>query len=100
MAQQPQLFRVKATKMFKASIGGAQPQMINPGDVVEVDRWMAGMLIQSEKAEVTKENLAINPNYQAPVRPAAADTFSLLARAVENLTKIVQEFGSARQKSH
>jgi hypothetical protein len=92
MAQQEQRFRVKALKMFKVSIAGAAPQMVNPGDVVEVDRYMYGMLVQSEKAERTEEKLYINPNYRAPARPVSAmDPFSVLAAQVANLTKVVQE---------
>jgi len=100
MAQPQSLFAVKAKKMFKASVGGALPQMINPGDVVEVDRYMAGMLVQSEKAELTQDKPRINPDYKPPERTAAAsDPIALLTRTVENLTKIVQEFMSGRQKA-
>jgi len=91
MAQQAML-RVKAKKMFKASIQGATPVMVNPGDVVEVDRYMAGMLVQSEKADLTQDKPHINPDYKAPARAAAGtDPLSLLTRAVESLTQIVQE---------
>lgn len=86
------MLRVKAKKMFKSSINGATPVMVNPGDVVDVDRYMAGMLVQSEKAELSQEKLHINPDYKAPERAAAAaDPYSLLTRAVESLTQIVQE---------
>ena len=99
--QQPALVRVQAKKMFKASISGALPVMINPGDVVEVDRYMAGMLVQSEKAELTEAKPRINPDYRAPERAAAgSDPVALLTRTVESLTKIVQEFMSGRQKAH
>jgi len=102
MAQQPALVRVQAKKMFKASISGALPVMVNPGDVVEVDRYMAGMLVQSEKAELTELKPRINPDYKAPERPASsADTLSLLTRAVENLTRIVQEtLGRPKGQGH
>lgn len=102
MAQQPALMRVKAKKMFKASISGALPVMVNPGDVVEVDRFMAGMLVNSEKADLTDEKPHINPNYKAPERLVfAADPIALLTRAVESLTKIVQELtGSKQGKLH
>jgi len=93
MAQQhEQKFRVKAKKMFKVSIGGGVPVMVNPGDVVDVDRYMFGMLVQSEKAERTEDKPYINPDYKAPARAASsADQLSLLTRAVESLTQIVQE---------
>lgn len=99
MAQNEQKYRVKAKKMFKVSINGGLPQMVNPGDVVEVDRYMFGMLIQSEKAERTEEKLFVNPDYKAPERPASAlDPVGLLTRTVENLTKVVQELVGDRQK--
>jgi hypothetical protein len=99
MAQQPALMKVKAKKMFKASISGALPVMVNPGDVVEVDRFMAGMLVNSEKAELTDEKPRINPDYKAPERlPSVSDPIGLLTRAVEHLTKIVQELTSDKQK--
>ena len=101
MAQQPALVRVQAKKMFKASISGALPVMVNPGDVVEVDRYMAGMLVNSEKAELTEQKPRINPDYKAPERTASgSDPVALLTRTVENLTKIVQELMSGRQKAH
>jgi hypothetical protein len=100
MAQPQQTFSVKAKKMFKASVGGALPQMINPGDVVEVDRYMAGMLVQSEKAELTQEKSRIDPNYKAPERAAfGSDPIALLTRAVDNLTTIVKELVSGRSKA-
>lgn len=99
MAQQSNV-RVRAKKMFKASIGGALPVMVNPGDVVEVDRFMAGMLVQSEKAEVTQEKLFINADYKAPERaPEPNDQVGLLTKAVESLTRIVQEL-SGRKGAH
>lgn len=99
MAQQ-QLMRIKAKKMFKVSLGGALPVMVNPGDVVEVDRFMAGMMVQSEKADVTQDKLFVNPDYKAPERVSVSnDPVSLLTRTVENLTRIVQEM-IGRQKSH
>jgi hypothetical protein len=99
MAQQEQKFRVKAKKMFKVSIGGGAPMMVNPGDVVDVDRYMFGMLVQSEKAERTDEKPFINPDYKAPERTASAsDPVGLLTRAVDNLTRIVQELVGERQK--
>lgn len=86
--------------MFKASIGGALPVMVNPGDVVEVDRFMAGMLVQTEKAELTDDRPRINADYKAPERaPAQSDQVTLLTRAVEALTKIVQEL-SGRKAAH
>ena len=97
MAQQA-MMRVKAKKMFKASINGATPVMVNPGDVVEVDRYMAGMLVQSEKAELTQDKLHINLDYKAPERAASAlDPIALLTSAVTSLTKIVQELAGSRQ---
>lgn len=100
MAQQTKVLRVKAKKMFKASIGGALPVMVNPGDVVEVDGFMAGMLVNSEKAELTEEKPHINPDYKAPERaPAPSDAIALLTRSVETLTKIVQEL-TGRKAAH
>jgi len=90
MAQQ-QVYKVQAKKMFKVSIGGALPVMINPGDVVEVDRYMAGMLVQSEKAELTQEKVRLNPEYQAPERVANYDALGLILQALQNLTKLLQE---------
>jgi hypothetical protein len=100
MPQQQTVFRVKARKMFKASIAGALPVMVNPDDVVEVDRYMAGMLVQSEKAELTEEKPRINPNYKPPERTAAAgsDPIALLTKAVDNMSKLLQEIMSDRQK--
>ena len=99
MAQQPALMKVKAKKMFKASLAGALPVMVNPGDVVEVDRFMAGMLVNSEKAELTDEKPRINPDYKAPERPlSVTDPIGLLTRAVDSLTKIVQELTSDKQR--
>lgn len=92
------LARVKALKMFKASIEGATAIMVNPGDVVEVDRFMAGMLIQAHKAEPTDEKAAINKDYRAPVAASsfAADPLAAFVRAVEGLTVKVGQL----QKGH
>ena len=100
MAQpQPKLIRVKSLKMFKASIEGALPLMVNPGDVVDVDLFMAGMLIKSEKAELTEEKPRINKDYVAPARPVIAglDPIGALLRAVETLTKAMS---LREQKGH
>jgi hypothetical protein len=88
MAQQPKLVRVKAKKMFKAVVEGSLPTMLNPGDVVDVDQFMAGMLIQCEKAELTDEKLRINKDYVATQRPATAglDPMGAILRAIESLT--------------
>lgn len=100
MPQPQKTYRVKALKMFKAPTGGALPQMVNPGDVVEVDAFMAGMLVHTQKAELTEDKVFINPNYRAPERAGSgADPIALLTRTVENLTKIVQEFTGGKQKS-
>lgn len=97
---QASVMRVQAKKMFKASVGGALPQMVNPGDVVEVDRYLAGMLVASEKAELTDKKPYINSDYKAPERAASAlDPIALLTRTVENLTKIVQELLSGRNSA-
>jgi len=99
MAQPQKTYRVKALKMFKAASGGALPVMINPGDVVDVDAYMAGMLLQTQKAELTEDKAYINPNYKAPERAASGlDPVALLTSAVANLTKIVQELtGGSKQ---
>jgi len=88
MAQQAKLIRVKALKMFKASIDGALPIMVHPGDVVEVDRFMAGMLMTSEKAIATEEKLHLDRDYTAPVKPISivADPFGAILKALETLT--------------
>jgi len=88
MAQQASVVRVKAKKMFKASIDGAACIMLNPGDVVEVDRFTAGMLIQTQKAEITDEKLCVNKQYVAPMKPVA-DQPSSVWQAIESLTKVV-----------
>ena len=99
MPQPQKTYRVKALKMFKAPTGGPLPVMINPGDVVEVDAYMAGMLLQTKKAELTEEKPHIDPNYKAPERaPSAADPIALLTAAVASLTKIVQELAGGRQQ--
>lgn len=99
MAQQPKLIRIKSLKMFKASIDGALPIMVNPGDVVDVDLFLAGMLIKSEKAELTEEKPRINKEYVAPPRPvfAGLDPLGALLRAVETLTKAMTV---SAQKGH
>lgn len=88
MAQQASVVRVKAKKMFKASVDGAACIMLNPGDVVEVDRFTAGMLIQMQKAEITDEKPCVNKSYVAPVKPAADQPGSVW-QAIESLTKAV-----------
>lgn len=89
MAQQPKLIRIKSLKMFKASIDGALPIMVHPGDVVDVDLFLAGTLIKSEKAELTEEKPHVDKDYVAPPRPVLAglDPLGALLRAVETLTK-------------
>jgi hypothetical protein len=66
--------RLKALKMFKASIDGALPIMLNPGDVADVDVFTASMLIRSEKAELTDDKPFINKNYVAPTRVSQTDS--------------------------
>jgi hypothetical protein len=90
--------RVKALKMFKASIDGAAAVMVHPGDVVEVDRFMAGMLMQSQKAEPTEEKVRINKDYTAPpvVASVVSDPFTAFARAIESLTLKIGQL----QKGH
>jgi hypothetical protein len=101
MPQPQKTYRVKALKMFKAPTGGALPEMVNPGDVVEVDTFMAGMLVHTAKAELTDEKVRINRDYQSPARPAAAqDPITLLAAAVSQLTKIVQDIAGRKGQAH
>ena len=66
--RQPKMLRVKALKMFTASIDGASPIMLHPGDVVDVDLFQAGMLMRSEKCELTEEKPRINKEYVAPAK--------------------------------
>jgi hypothetical protein len=84
--------------MFKASIDGAAAVMVHPGDVVDVDRFMAGMLMQSQKAEPTDEKLHLNKEWSAPAVMAsvASDPFSAFARAIESLTVKIGQL----QKGH
>lgn len=72
--RQPKLMRLKAKKMFKASIDGALPIMLNPGDVADVDVFTASMLLRSEKAELTEDKPFINKNYVAPARVNQSET--------------------------
>jgi len=102
MAQAQAVFRIKAKKMFKAPIDGGVLVMVNPGDVIETkDRYLAWSLVTQEKGDFTEDKPYINPNYKAPERPAANpnDPFTLLANAVAQFTKVVQELtGSAKQQ--
>lgn len=102
MAQAQAVFRLKAKKMFKAPMDGGVPVMVNPCDVVEIkgDRYLAWALVTQEKAEFTEDKPYINPNYKAPERPVVAnDPITLLAQAVGQFTKAVQELtGIAKQK--
>lgn len=101
MATPQKSYRVKALKMFKAPTGGALPEMVNPGDVVEVDSYMAGMLVHTAKAELTDEKAHINREYKAPARQAAAqDPIALLTAAVTHLTKIVQDLAGRKGSTH
>lgn len=100
-APQQKSYRVKALKMFKAPTGGPLPEMVNPGDVVDVDPFMAGMLVNTKKAELTEEKLHINRDYQPPARAAVAqDPITLLTAAVAHLTKIVQDLAGRQQTKH
>ena len=86
MAQgQPKQVRVKALKMFKAPNESGLPIMVHPGDVVEVDRFLGGLLMSSGKAEETTDKLAINREYKEPARVTAPDAFSAILSAVQNL---------------
>ncbi len=102
MAQAQAVFRLKVKKMFKAPMEGGLPVMVNPGDVIEVkDRYLAWALVTQEKAEFTEEKLFINPSYKAPERPAVAnDPMSLLAAAIGQFTKAVQELAAAAKQKH
>lgn len=86
MAQgQAKLVRVKALKMFKAPMDGSLPLMVHPGDVVEVDRFLAGLLMSSGKAEETTDKLAINREHKETARVTPPDAFSAILSAVQNL---------------
>jgi hypothetical protein len=92
MAQQVKLVRVKALKMFKASIDSALPIMLNPGDVVDVDRFMAGMLFAGEKAEPAPEGarLLVQKDYVPAPRPVltiASDPIGAVVAALNALTE-------------
>ena len=102
MAQQETTFTLKAKKMFKAPIGGPLPEMINPGDVFQTkDKYLAGSLVNQEKAELTDEKPRINKDYKPPVRlDAPSDPIALLAKAVDGLSKLVSELTSRKGKDH
>jgi hypothetical protein len=101
MAQQPKLLRIKALKMFKASVEGATPIMLNPGDVVDVDLFLGSMLVNSLKAELTEEKPRIQKDYQPEPRPSSviADPLGAILHAIEGLTKVLgtnKALGAAR----
>lgn len=99
MAQQAKMIRVRALKMFKASIEGALPIMVNPGDVVDLDRFTAGMLLSAEKAELASDaKLFIQKDYVPPPRVIAPDLdpIGAIVKALHNLTEAT--IGRARQK--
>lgn len=91
--------RVKAIKGFYAVVGG-QFGVVNPGDVVDLDRGTASMVLSAKKAELTQDTLKRQENY-LPERkknppPTQQDQLSSLTKAVESLAALVSQLVSAK----
>jgi hypothetical protein len=74
--------------------------MVHPGDVVDADRFLAAMLINTQKAELTEEKLSVNREYKAPavVASVTTDPMGAVWQSIQALTKVVGTL--AAQKGH
>lgn len=93
--QQPgsQTRRVKATKGFYATVQG-QFGIVNPGDVVDVDRHTAAMVISANKAADTTDaptrQSTYLPERKRNPRPSTETLLAALVKATESNTKAIE----------
>lgn len=103
MQQQSQgPLKIKATKGFYAHTSTGFG-VVNPGDVVSIDRQVATMLIASNKAQVTeeKESRATEylPERKKIRKPDVATQLEALTSTVTTLSKAVEALVAAQAKS-
>jgi hypothetical protein len=89
--------------MFKASVTeGSMPVMVNPGDVIDLDRFTAMMVIGASKAEFASEGarILVQTDYVAPARPVSpvVDPIGAVVAALNALTEATLGQKSARMK--
>lgn len=102
MQQANPTLRVKATKGFFASTGG-QFGVVNPGDVVELDKYTASLVLGAGKAQVTTDSLNRQANYlperKRNPKPKTEDLLAALVKATEANTQAIQALVAAQTKS-
>lgn len=103
--QQPgaQVVRVKAIKGFYATVAG-QFGIINPGDVVDLDRYTASLVVGAGKAEGAKDATPSRQSKYLPERkrnPKASteDLLSALVKATEANTNAIQALVASQVKA-
>lgn len=88
--------RVRANKGFYANIQG-QYGVVNPGDVVDLDRQLAAMMISANKAvQVPSDTKLVRDTDYKPERlknpqPTSEDRLDKLQGAVEQLAGLVAQ---------
>lgn len=104
--QQPgaQVVRVKATKGFYATVAG-QFGIVNPGDVVDVDRYTASLVVGAGKARAaTAEDKPTRQTNYLPERKrnpkrSAEDLLATLVEAVAANTQAIQALVASQAKA-
>lgn len=95
-----QTVRVHALKGFYAYVGG-QFGVVNPGDVVELDRVVAPMVIATHKAEHSTASLRRDPKYlperKRNPRPSTEDLLASLVKATEANTLAISALVSSQK---
>lgn len=99
--QQPgsQTRRVKATKGFYAIVQG-QLGIVNPGDVVDIDRHTASMVVSANKAQDTADaptrQSSYLPERKRNPKPTTETLLAALVKATEANTKAIESLVAAQ----
>lgn len=103
--QQPgaQVARVKAIKGFYASVAG-QFGIVNPGDVVDVDRHTAALVVGAGKAIGAKDESPSRQQNYVPERKrnpkkSTEDLLGALVKATEANTLAIQALVASQAKA-
>lgn len=94
--------RVKATKGFYANVAG-QFGIINPGDVVDIDRHTATLVVSAGKAQQSAESPTRVKDYlperKRNPKPTVESLLASLVRATEANTQAIAALVASQSKS-
>lgn len=101
--QGAQVVRVKATKGFYATVQG-QFGIVNPGDVVDLDRYTASLVAGAGKAVLASSESPTRAQNYLPERKrnprrSTEDLLGALVKATEANTQAIQALVAAQAKA-